>query len=206
MPKAAFLDRDGVINRKAPAGKYIVREEDVEILPGVEPAIRHLNRAGYAVVVITNQRCVAKGLIGTRELEKLHATMRERLASAGARIDAVYYCPHELLDGCACRKPAPGMLLEASRTHDFDLPRSWMIGDSESDITAGRQSGCRTVRIWENDRHGVPATGADLIAPCLLEAVRQIFELEKIPFFRPQSDSEPGCGVERPTKSGSISP
>src|SRR5437764_1430871 len=109
--KAAFLDRDGVINQKAPEGAYITRWEDVKFLPGVDEAIAQLNRAKWLVIIISNQRCVARGLISISELEALHRRMSDWLVARGATIDAIYYCPHEKTDPpCDCRKPAPGML------------------------------------------------------------------------------------------------
>jgi D-glycero-D-manno-heptose 1,7-bisphosphate phosphatase len=105
MKKAAFLDRDGVINRKAPEGQYVTRWEEMKFLPGACEAIRLLNNAGFLVVVVSNQRCVAKGLITTEELDSLHAQMRNEFAAAGATIDAIYYCPHEIQPPCSCRKP-----------------------------------------------------------------------------------------------------
>src|SRR4051794_21378359 len=110
MNLAAFLDRDGVINRKAPEGSYITNWEQVQFLPDVAGAIAQLNQAGFKVIVISNQRCVAKGLLSDAELEYIHRRMREWLAAHGAQIDAVYYCPHEKTQPrCKCRKPAPGM-------------------------------------------------------------------------------------------------
>ena len=103
------------------------------------------------MVVVSNQRCVAKGLITTDELDSLHSRMRSEFEAAGARLDAIYYCPHEYEPPCACRKPQPGMLLEAAREHEIDLTRSWMIGDSEHDVEAGRAAGCRTIRLTEDE-------------------------------------------------------
>jgi D-glycero-D-manno-heptose 1,7-bisphosphate phosphatase len=176
MKKAVFLDRDGVLNRKAPEGQYVTRWEDMEFLPGVREAVRSLNEAGYFVVVASNQRCVAKGLISASELEALHTRMNENFAAAGARIDAIYCCPHDYQPPCDCRKPQPGMLIEAARTHELDLTESWMIGDSAHDVEAGRRAGCRTVRIAEKE----PADcAADLFAPSLPEAVQKILELDE---------------------------
>src|SRR5512133_3132540 len=117
MVKAVFLDRDGVINKKAPENSYITSWEDMRILAGVAPGIALLNRAGFSVIVVTNQRCIAKGLLTADQLEAMHKNMCEELSHAGARIDAVYYCPHEKWPPCKCRKPRPGMLFEAARTH-----------------------------------------------------------------------------------------
>jgi len=174
--KAVFLDRDGVINRKAPEGEYVTRWEEIVFLPGVAQAILTLRRAGYHIIVISNQRCVAKGLLTADDLDTLHRRMCETLAAGGAIIDAAYYCPHEKHTSCACRKPAPGLLLEAATNHNIDLKSSWMIGDSASDIEAGRSAGCKTALL--QDGEGVPEVSADLVAKSLLEAARQILKLQ----------------------------
>lgn len=175
MKKAAFLDRDGVINRKAPEGQYVTRWAEMEFLPGACEAIRLLNDAGFLVVVVSNQRCVAKGLITTEELESMHARMSRELQAAGATIDAIYYCPHDDQPPCGCRKPQPGMLLDAARVHDVQLAASWMIGDSERDVQAGRSAGCRTARVVA-DKESVHAS-ADLVATSLLDATHKILQV-----------------------------
>jgi D-glycero-D-manno-heptose 1,7-bisphosphate phosphatase len=187
MNRATFLDRDGVINRKSPDGEYVTRWEDFHFLPGVAEAIVQLNQGGFSVIVVTNQRCVAKGLITQDELETLHGRMSDHLAGAGARIDAIYYCPHEAGMFCKCRKPEPGMLLEAARSRDLDLASSWMIGDSEIDIQAGRKAGCKTARLLEKNLIGTAAEesaalagGADVVAPSLLEAIPQILRFKQL--------------------------
>jgi D-glycero-D-manno-heptose 1,7-bisphosphate phosphatase len=177
MNRAVFLDRDGVINRKAPEGGYITRWEDMHFLPDVAGAIHLLNRAGLLVIVVSNQRCVAKGLLTIRELESLHRRMREKLAEDGARIDGIYYCPHEYDPPCDCRKPAPGMLLEAARSHQIDLAASWMIGDTAIDIQAGKNAGCRTALLLNNE--GV-SNGADVVARSLPDAVEQILQRDGV--------------------------
>jgi histidinol-phosphate phosphatase family protein len=175
MRKAAFLDRDGVLNRKAPEGQYVTRWEEMEFLPGAHEAVRLLNQAGYFVVVVSNQRCVAKGLITIAELESMHARMRDEFASAGAKFDAIYYCPHDFQPPCTCRKPQPGMLLEAARTHNVDLAKSWMVGDSEHDVDAGKSAGCRTVRLLEDGKSTI--SDANVVAASLLDAVHKILEV-----------------------------
>jgi D-glycero-D-manno-heptose 1,7-bisphosphate phosphatase len=176
MKKAAFLDRDGVINQRAPEGEYTTTWEEMHILPGAAQAIGLLNRAGYLVVVVTNQRCVAKGLISSSQLENLHNRMCDELARGGGIIDAVYYCPHDFAPPCDCRKPKPGMLLQAAREHDIDLAASWMIGDSARDTGAGKAAGCRTIRLL--DENEVPDANADVVAGSLLEAAQKIVELD----------------------------
>ena len=182
MDRAAFLDRDGVINRKAREGEYVTRWEEMEILPGVAEAIRLLGQAGFRVIVVSNQRCVAKGLITAHEVESLHRRMREALARGGARIDAVYYCPHDIEPPCRCRKPQPGMLLDAARDHDIELGASWMIGDSRADVEAGKQAGSRTALIAADEHH---APVPDLVAESLLDAAQQILQREQVPTGKP---------------------
>jgi D-glycero-D-manno-heptose 1,7-bisphosphate phosphatase len=181
MMRAVFLDRDGVINRKPPEGDYVTRWEDFHILPGVAEGIALLNRAAFLVIVVTNQRCIAKGLMSAAELERMHDRMTEVLAKAGAIVDGTFYCPHEIDYGCDCRKPAPGMLLNAARLHDIELSASWMVGDSEIDVEAGRNAGCKTVRLIPA-AEAIPGArcGADVVAGTFLDAIRQIFHREGV--------------------------
>jgi D-glycero-D-manno-heptose 1,7-bisphosphate phosphatase len=179
MRKAAFLDRDGVINCKAAEGEYITCWEQMQLLPGAQEAIIRLNRSGFLVIVVTNQRCVAKALITADALEALHQRMCSDLARAGATIDAVYYCPHDVQPPCGCRKPAPGLLLRAAQEHGIALHESWMIGDSASDSEAGRRAGCKTARVASNS----PAAGinADVIGSSLLDVTCAILSHEPFP-------------------------
>ena len=175
MRKAVFLDRDGIINRKAPEGEYILRRVDFVLLPGVADSIRLLNQAQFAVIVVTNQRCIAKGLLSTEALEDIHHYMVECLAALNARIDYIYHCPHDSAAGCPCRKPAPGMIHRAVKDHFLDLAQSWMIGDSDSDVQAGKTAGCKTVRVL---RQGVtPQVEADLTVGSLPAAVAAILRV-----------------------------
>ena len=183
MPRAVFLDRDGVINQKPKEGDYITSWEDFHILPGVAEAVALLKRAGYAVIVVTNQRCVAKGLLAVAELEEMHRRMRESLSRLGAIVDGVYYCPHDYASLCNCRKPAPGMLLEAAQTLELDLRSSWMVGDSDIDIQAGKSAGCKTARVLgagEKISAGSKNAGntcrAEITASSLLDSVHQILK------------------------------
>jgi D-glycero-D-manno-heptose 1,7-bisphosphate phosphatase len=186
MSRAIFLDRDGVINRKVPEGQYVTCWEAFLILPGVVESIALLNQTGFRVIVATNQRCIAKGLMTTAQLEAMHQRMSEFLARRGARIDAIYYCPHEMEPVCRCRKPAPGMLLDAARDHGIDMPASWMIGDSDSDIEAGKKAGCKTAKLSVQKETGpvrkpaqAMSISAEIVAPSLLNAVGQILQWDK---------------------------
>jgi D-glycero-D-manno-heptose 1,7-bisphosphate phosphatase len=178
MNKAVFLDRDGVINRKPEEGEYITSWDDFHILPGVADGIALLNKAGYKVVVVTNQRCIAKDQLSVTDLEKIHERMSQTLSRAGAKLDGIYYCPHDYKPACNCRKPAPGMLLEAARIHGIDLGSSWMIGDSEIDIQAGVNAGCKTARVLSKSDF---SDRVDIAASSLLDSVRQILEWDARP-------------------------
>lgn len=188
MTKAVFLDRDGIINRKPKEGEYITSWDDFHILPGVAEGVTLLNRAEYIVVVVTNQRCVARGVISVTDLEKIHCRMSDALLQAGARLDGVFYCPHDYKPSCSCRKPAPGMLLAAAQMHGVDLGSSWMVGDSEIDMQAGVSAGCKTARVSSEHEHQNAIEHAagksgrtEIIASSLLDSVRQILDWDARP-------------------------
>lgn len=157
--KAVFLDRDGTIN------KYVgfLRDiDDFELLPGVTEAIKRINSSGYLAIVVTNQPVIARGEVTVPELQEIHNKMETLLGAEGAYLDAIYYCPHhphkgyegeipELKIDCDCRKPKPGMLIKAAENFNIDLKQSWMIGDGENDIKAGRAAGCKTALIGEEE-------------------------------------------------------
>ena len=144
---AIILDRDGVLNRKAPKADYIKHWKEFEWLPGALEALALLKQAGYRIIVITNQAGIARGVMTEADLAEIHANMKRRVAEAGAEIDAIYYCPHGWNDGCDCRKPAPGMLFQAQREFHLDLTRTCFVGDDARDKQAGAAAGCRTIRV-----------------------------------------------------------
>jgi D-glycero-D-manno-heptose 1,7-bisphosphate phosphatase len=147
-PGVAFLDRDGTINVKAPEGSYIERPEDVVLLPGAAHAIRALNDAHVHVVVVTNQRGIALGRMSEDDVAAVHRQLAHLLrVETEGHIDAIYHCPHAE-GACDCRKPATGLLLRAREQWPWiDYPLSVMIGDSNSDVEAGRALGMRTLQI-----------------------------------------------------------
>ena len=156
--KAVFLDRDGVINKYV---GFLRNIDDFELIDNVALAIKHINEKGYLVIVVTNQPVIARGEVTVEQLQEIHNKMETLLGQEGAYVDAIYYCPHhphkgyegeirELKIDCECRKPKPGMLLQAAKDYNIDLEKSWMIGDSESDIIAGNSAGCKTIKIEED--------------------------------------------------------
>jgi D-glycero-D-manno-heptose 1,7-bisphosphate phosphatase len=155
---AIFLDRDGVLNDPVANGdapaESPYRPEDVHLSRGAIEGARALRDAGYALVVVTNQPAAAKGTTTVAALDAVNARVRADLAAAAVELDGWYTCLHHpagtvagLAGACECRKPAPGMLLQAAEELDLDLAASWMVGDSDSDVEAGRRAGTRTVLI-----------------------------------------------------------
>ncbi len=142
--KAVFLDRDGTIAKDV---HYCRRVEDFEILPTVPQAIRLLNQHGFKVVVVTNQSGVARDYFTESTLLRIHQHLKEELAKYDAWVDAIYYCPHHPDEGCECRKPRPGLLLKAAQELEIALECSFMVGDTEMDIKAGKAVGCQTVLV-----------------------------------------------------------
>jgi D-glycero-D-manno-heptose 1,7-bisphosphate phosphatase len=132
MRRCLFLDRDGVINAAPPAGEYIRHWGEFRLLPEVVSWIRLFKAAGFLAIVVTNQRGIALGQYSAAGLEALHEKMRAELAHRGAILDDIFYCPHAE-DACDCRKPLPGMVLQAQRKWDIDLSTSLLIGDGERD-------------------------------------------------------------------------
>lgn len=147
MPRGCvFFDRDGIVN-SSPGEGYVERREDFHILPEFVRCLRIVRARGYEAVIVTNQRGVALGLVPQAELQAMHDHLRQRLAREGLSVLDILVCPHDDKDDCSCRKPKPGLILEAARRHDLDLARSWVIGDHERDVEAGRRAGCRTIRV-----------------------------------------------------------
>jgi D-glycero-D-manno-heptose 1,7-bisphosphate phosphatase len=149
--QALFLDRDGTLVHP---GHYPSRPEDLHLYEGIGPGLRVLQEAGFRLVIITNQAGIARGYFTEADLQRMHAHLTSELALVGVHLDAIYYCPHhidgvipELAISCDCRKPQPGMLLQAAADLNIDLQRSWFVGDILDDIEAGNRAGCRTILV-----------------------------------------------------------
>ncbi|HEX4609572.1 MAG TPA: HAD family hydrolase [Urbifossiella sp.] len=182
---AVFLDRDGVLIEDA---HYVGSPDRVRLIPGAAGAVAALNRAGWAVVVVTNQAGVAKGYFSPAAVDAVHAFLADQLAGYGARVDGYYFCPHhpegevaEYRTRCDCRKPEPGLLRAAAADLGLDPARSWMVGDRETDLAAGAAVGCRTVLVRTGYGAGVDATALDrgrlnldLVAADLADAVAKL--------------------------------
>ncbi len=143
--RAVFLDRDGVINRNR--SDYVKSWSEFEFMDGALPALARLAQTDFLVFVITNQSAIARGLTTHEQVQDIHRRMIDHLARWGGRVDDIFYCPHHPDAGCACRKPLPGLLLQAGARRDIDLSSSYMIGDSLEDMQAGLAAGCTTLLV-----------------------------------------------------------
>lgn len=148
--KILFLDRDGVINKKAPKAEYITSWKEFELLPDVIDALQRLTTQGYELFIITNQPGIARGKMTTYDLETIHNNMIRQFKKNGIRISGVYTCTHGWDEGCFCRKPRPGLLFQAASDHLINLYNTILIGDDERDILAGNAVGARTFLVTEN--------------------------------------------------------
>lgn len=178
--KAIFLDRDGTINKYV---GFLRNIDDFELIPGAADAVKKINKSGYLAIIVTNQPVIARGEVSIEELEEIHKKLETLLGETGAYIDDIFYCPHHPDRGfegerpeykmeCECRKPKPGLILKAAEKYNISLEDSWMIGDSESDIQAGLNAGCKTAFI--NDDHCKEIDNVTVYGKNLLEIVEGI--------------------------------
>jgi D-glycero-D-manno-heptose 1,7-bisphosphate phosphatase len=164
---AVFLDRDGVINRKPPEGEYVTSWAQFELLPGALEGLRALSSLDVPIVVVTNQRGIARGRMTEADLADIHARMLAAVEAAGGRVDAVYHCPHAV-GTCGCRKPLPGMFQRAAKDLGLVLDRSVVVGDQHSDMEAAGSIGALRVAVGD----AIGTDSADHAARDLLAAAR----------------------------------
>lgn len=181
LRKAAFLDRDGVINQDK---AYVHRWEDFEFVPGAIEGMRRLQEAGYVLVIVTNQSGLARGYYTEAQYQTLTAALRKHLSSQGVQLAGIFHCPHhpkgsvpELAIDCDCRKPTPGMLLHAARVLGLSLSDSLLVGDKASDIEAARAAGVGRAYLVQSDNpeSGATPTDADGYFASLLDCATQLF-------------------------------
>ncbi|MES1185764.1 MAG: HAD family hydrolase [Myxococcales bacterium] len=159
--RAVFLDRDGVLVRDVGP---LTSADDIVLTPGVASALAELHEAGFLLLVVSNQTVVARGLLNEQAVTELQEQVQARIsAEGGPRLDGFYFCPHhpratrpELRQDCGCRKPAPGLLLQAAAEHDVSLPQSFMLGDRPSDVVAGLRAGCTTIQLLTGAHGAAP--------------------------------------------------
>ncbi len=151
MQKAVFLDKDGTLIEDVP---YNTDPDRIRFASGSREGLKQLQECGYQLIVVTNQAGIAKGLVKPGELQAMRKRLFEMSSTAGVRLSGFYFCPHhpeatieQYRMTCGCRKPEPGLILQAARRHSIDLGASWLVGDILNDIEAGRRAGCRTILI-----------------------------------------------------------
>lgn len=166
--RAVFLDRDGTLNVRPPEHTYVTSEREFVWLPGAREGVARLARAGYVLTIVSNQRGVSRGLIAPAALRRIEEKIQRDLAVHGCAVERFRYCFHGDEEGCDCRKPRPGMILQLAQDLDLELPSSWVIGDAPSDIAAGKAAGCLTAIV------GGAEADADLVAGSLSEASEAI--------------------------------
>ena len=147
--KAIFLDRDGVINKNR--DDYVKSTKELEIFANIGKEILKLKMKGFLIIVITNQSVINRKIITIKELEEIHLTIQKFLIKSKTSIDKFYFCPHRPDENCDCRKPKPGLILQAINEFSIDVSKSWMVGDSKTDIQAGEKAGCKTIFLKKND-------------------------------------------------------
>ncbi|MFA1819360.1 D-glycero-alpha-D-manno-heptose-1,7-bisphosphate 7-phosphatase [Virgibacillus oceani] len=175
MHAGIFLDRDGVINEVlSHRVKFVNQPDDFYLLEGVGEAIRIFNETGFKVFVVTNQGGVGLGFMEASALLDIHTKMAADLEAFGAEVDDIAYCPHKPKAGCACRKPKPKMILDLADKHQVDLTKSYMIGDREPDIEAGKSAGVKTILVGE--RIDQQNAEADMYFSDLFSAAKVIVE------------------------------
>jgi len=150
MTKAVFLDRDGIINQERK--DYVKNLKEFVILDGVSDSIKLLKQNHFLVIIITNQSAINRKLLSVNILNDIHEYLQNYLKKNDVSIDGIYYCPHMPEENCLCRKPKPGLLLKAANDFGIDLKKSWMIGNSITDIEAAKKAGCKSVLLESNQK------------------------------------------------------
>lgn len=145
---AIFLDRDGVINKDSK--RYIKSLDELYLIEGIFKYIKKLNDENFKIIVISNQSAINRGLTTKKNIDEIHKYILKKCKQNNCKIDAIYYCPHRPDENCSCRKPKIGLILKAAKNHSIDLKSSWFIGDKDTDVQAGKRSGCRTFKIRKN--------------------------------------------------------
>ncbi len=178
MNRAVFIDRDGTIARDVP---YCSDPKDLHLLPGAIEGIRRLNDDQRSVVIVTNQSGIARGYFSEETLARIHEKMLTELRKGGAKVDAIYFCPHHPDEGCPCRKPEPGLLLRAASDLGLDVGQSYVIGDRYMDVEMGRKAGCKaSLLVWrEEERERLHVNYEVRVFPTFLKAVHWLTEHEK---------------------------
>ena len=173
-----FLDRDGVINKRI-IDDYVKNIDEFIFLDGVLDALKIFSRLFGRIIVVTNQRGIARGLMDAADLELINQYMVTEVKNNGGRIDSIYHCPHDKDENCLCRKPEPGMLIEAQNDYpEIDFSKSVMVGDSDSDMELGRSKGLKNVFISDAAGADPADVSADMLFPSLIDFARYLINVQ----------------------------
>ena len=179
--KAVFLDRDGTIN--VDRDDYVKSVAELIVFPHAGKSVKTLNDAGFEVYVISNQQCIGKGIASEEDLMAIQREVSRQVEADGGKISGFYYCRHLASENCSCRKPQPGLILQAAGEHDIDLKNSFMVGDTERDSMAGKNAGCKSVLVLTGMLTREEAESSpshpDFVAEDLAEAVDYIVNLTR---------------------------
>ena len=178
LKKVVFLDRDGTINQDS--ADYIKDWSEFNFLPRSIEAMRNLTEAGFTIIVITNQSAIPRKLISPAELENIHTKLKAAVRTGGGQISDIFFCPHMPEDGCDCRKPLPGLIIQAQKKYQIELAASVMVGDSAKDIECARNAGCGhsiLVKTGDYQKAASHLTAADLAADYLAADLYEAAEL-----------------------------
>ena len=173
MKKVIFVDRDGVINKEK---NYLYKIEDFEFVEGTFLACKKLNQLGFDIIIVTNQSGIARGYYTVKDYEILTDWMKQQFSENEIKILDVFYCPHKEEDLCGCRKPKPGMIMEATKKYNVDLTQSWLIGDNERDIEAGIRSGIKNLILL---RSGHVIDEKKTMATYIMDSIKNVTEVIK---------------------------
>jgi D-glycero-D-manno-heptose 1,7-bisphosphate phosphatase len=174
--KCVFFDRDGIVNESPGQGRYVTHWNDFHLIPEFPACLQSVQKMGYQAAIVTNQRAVARGLMTLDDLEDIHRRLKRLLMRQyGLALLDIACCPHNENE-CSCRKPRPGMILALAKKHNLDLAASWMIGDSETDIEAGRRARCRTILVADETGE----SKADKRVPSMRVLAKKIDNILKI--------------------------
>jgi D-glycero-D-manno-heptose 1,7-bisphosphate phosphatase len=191
LQKVVFLDRDGVINREGSG--YVTSWSEFEFLPGSIEAVKRLTDSGFTNIIITNQSIVNRGMVARATLDAIHAKMKQIVEMGGGRIKDIFFCPHRPEEGCACRKPKPGMILNAQKNYDIDLSTAVMVGDRSKDIECAKNAGCahtvlvKTGNGFYAERELInDGNPPDHVAKDLLEAVNWVLSKNDKKYIPPR--------------------
>ncbi len=174
MNRAVFFDRDGIINKKAPEHDYIKSWNEFKLIHDIIDVMKHVQSKGYKIIIVTNQRGIARGLMTTEDLLEIHENLKRELFKYKIFITDILFCPHDINENCDCRKPKPGMLLKAKKLYDINFEKSYFIGDCETDIISANSVNVKSILYIKNSCTKTKQVKPSYIVTSLKEIIKII--------------------------------